>query len=232
MKKNEEIAIYRSKDGKVRLEVNFDKDTVWLTQKQIQELFQTTKQNVSLHTNKIFKEKELQKKNVIKESSSTAQNGKRYVLRHYNLDVVISIGYRVKSKYGTEFRIWATNILKQYLINGYAINEKRLKTQEGKIRNLQNTINVMAHVIDQRKLESDEATGLLRVITEYTTALDLLDRYDHETLELDKSKLSKRKVKEVSYEEAVNVIQELSKQFGASSLFGKEKDKSFRSSVV
>ena len=231
MDKNKEIAIYKSKDGKIELEVKLEKDTAWLTQKQMLELFQTSKQNISLHTHNIFKEKELSQKQVVKDSLTTASDGKQYKTRYYNLDVVISIGYRIKSKRGTDFRIWATNTLRQFIVNGYALNEKRLKTQETKIKELQNTIGVMAHVVDQRKLESDEAVSLLKVISDYTQALDLLDKYDHEALELEKNKLSKRKVKELHHEEAVAVIQELSKQFGASSLFGKEKDKSFKSSI-
>ena len=231
MDKDKEIVIYRSKDGKIELEVNIDEKTVWVTQKQLQELFQTSKQNVSLHVRNIFKERELLEKRVVKESLTTASDGKQYKTKYYNLDVAISVGYRVKSKHGTEFRIWATNTLRQYLISGYAINEKRLKTQETKIKELQNAINVMAHVVDQRKLDSDEAVSLLKVIADYTQALDLLDKYDHETLVLEKNKLSKRKVKELNYEEAISIILQLAKSFGASTLFGKEKDKSFRSSI-
>ena len=231
MDKNKEIAIYKSKDGKIKLDVNLKEETVWLTQAQMSDLFGKSRTTVTEHISNIFREKELDRNSVCRDFRHTALDGKSYKTATYNLDVIISVGYRVKSQRGTEFRIWATNVLKQFLVNGYAVNEKRLKTQETKIKELQNAINVMAHVVNQRKLESDEAVALLKVIADYTTALDLLDRYDHETLELEKNKLSKRKVRELNYEEAVSIIQQLSKSFGASALFGKEKDKSFRSSI-
>lgn len=231
MRKNNEIAIFKSKDGVIELQVKLDNDTVWLTQKQLSNLFDLQVPAINKHLNNIFKTKELEINSVISKMEITASDGKVYKTNIYNLDAIISVGYRVNSKRGTEFRIWASSVLKQYLVNGYAINEKRLKTQVGKIKELHETINLLEHVMHQKELKSDEAVGLLEVIKDYTLALDLLDRYDHETLQIEKSKLSKKKALVLSYEEALSVVQELARKFGASSLFGKEKDKSFSSSI-
>ncbi|MEJ2901506.1 RhuM family protein [Pedobacter panaciterrae] len=126
----DQIIIYQSSNGETAIDVKLQDETVWLTQAQMQLLFDQTKQNISLHINNIFKENELTKDAVVKESLTTAKDGKRYKVRYYSLDVIISIGYRIKSKKGTQFRIWANNVLKEYLIKGYAINQKRLKEQE------------------------------------------------------------------------------------------------------
>ena len=124
---NDKIIIYQTDDGSINLEVKMDKDTVWLTQAQMVELFQTTKQNVSLHVNNVYKECELEEKSTVKEYLTVQNEGKRSVRRmvkYYNLDVIISVGYRVKSQRGTQFRIWARNVLKNYLVKGYAVNER------------------------------------------------------------------------------------------------------------
>ena len=124
---NDKIIIYQTNDGSINLEVKMDKDTVWLTQAQMVELFQTTKQNVSLHVNNVYKECELEEKSTVKEYLTVQNEGKRSVRRmvkYYNLDVIISVGYRVKSQRGTQFRIWANRVLKDYLVKGYAVNER------------------------------------------------------------------------------------------------------------
>ena len=124
---NDKIIIYQTDDGAINLEVKMDKDTVWLTQAQMVELFQTTKQNVSLHVNNVYKECELEEKSTVKEYLTVQNEGKRSVRRmvkYYNLDVIISVGYRVKSQRGTQFRIWANRVLKDYLVKGYAVNER------------------------------------------------------------------------------------------------------------
>ena len=124
---NDKIIIYQTDDGSINLEVKMDKDTVWLTQAQMVELFQTTKQNVSLHVNNVYKECELEEKSTVKEYLTVQNEGKRSVRRmvkYYNLDVIISVGYRVKSQRGTQFRIWANRVLKDYLVKGYAVNER------------------------------------------------------------------------------------------------------------
>src|ERR1700754_2939042 len=125
----DQIIIYQTEDGNASVNVTVNEDSVWLTQSQMQDLFAQTKQNISLHINNIFKEEELAQHSVVKESLTTAGDGKKYKTRYYSLDVIISVGYRIKSKRGTQFRIWANNVLKEYLVKGYAVNEQRLKEQ-------------------------------------------------------------------------------------------------------
>jgi len=127
MKENTEILLYQTEDGQTKVEVRLENETVWLTQSQMVELFQTTKQNISLHIRNIFSEGELEESSVVKEYLTTATDGKKYITNHYNLDVIISVGYRVKSHRGTQFRIWATHILKEFLIKGFILNDERLK---------------------------------------------------------------------------------------------------------
>jgi hypothetical protein len=138
-----EVVLYKTEDGKTALDVRLEGDTVWLTQAQMAKLFDNTKQNISLHTRNIFRERELAEKAVVKESLTTASDGKKYRTKYFNLDVIISVGYRVKSKRGTQFRIWATQTLKDHLVRGYTLNERRLRgndslstTQLAYIRNL------------------------------------------------------------------------------------------------
>lgn len=177
-----QIIIYQSTDGSANLDVKLENDTVWLTQSQMVRLFQKTKQNISLHINNIFKEGELDRNSVVKESLTTASDGKSYYIQHYSLDVIISVGYRVKSQQGTQFRIWANKILKEYLIKGYAINEK-IKSQQ--YNELKQTVKLLSNVIQNKELSANEATGLLQVITDYTYALDTLDRYDYQELAVE-----------------------------------------------
>ncbi len=234
MDKNKEIAIYKSKGGEIQIEVRLKEDTVWLTQKQMADLFKTTIPNISMHLKTIYSTKELEKGATIKDFLIVQKEGGRSISReveHYNLDTIVSVGYRVNTKEGVQFRIWATNVLKQFLVNGYVINEKRLKAQEGKIKELYDAVKLLSHVMTQKELKSDEAVGLLRVITDYTLALDLLDRYDHQTIEIDKKHLSKTKIKPITYDEALEAISRFGKQFNGSGLFGQPKDKSFNSSI-
>ena len=136
-----QIEIYKTKEGNTEIEVKFEDDSVWLTQRQLASLFKQTKQNVSLHINNIFKEKELSRVSVVKDSLTTALDGKKYKTQFYNLDVIISVGYRVKSKQGTQFRQWATQRLKDYLVKGYAINEQKLKASQEQLKNLMEAVN-------------------------------------------------------------------------------------------
>jgi len=227
-----EIVIYRTEDKETQIEVKFEQETVWLTQVQMATLFKQTRQNISLHLNNLYKEKELLRDSTIKESLIVQTEGGRKISRKidlYNLDVVISIGYRVKSKRGTQFRIWATKLLKDYLIKGYSINEKRLKETQQQFTKLKQTIKLLENVLSSKELNSAEATGLLKVVTDYSYALEVLDKYDHQTLKKP-SKKSKEKYK-INYKEAVDAIRTLKEKFGGSTLFGNEKDKSFKSSL-
>ncbi|GIK70135.1 MAG: virulence protein RhuM/Fic/DOC family protein [Bacteroidetes bacterium] len=223
-----EVVIYKAKDVKTNIEVNLKDETVWLTQKQMADLFDKGRTTINEHIQNVFKEGELEEKVVCRNFRHTTQHGamrgktQESNVKYYNLDVIISVGYRVKSKRGTQFRIWATNLLKQYLIKGYAINERRLKE-------LQQTVNIISKVAGTKHLTSDEATGLLKVIADYTYALDVLDKYDLQQLEVKNT--SKKEIFRISYDEAVSAIAQLKKKFKASDLFGHEKDSSFKSSL-
>jgi len=225
-----EILIYKTDDGHTAFEVKIDKETVWLTQAQMVELFGQTKQNIGIHIRNVFKENELEKNSVVKESFTTAADGKKYKVQYYNLDVIISVGYRVKSKRGTQFRIWANDVLKDYLTRGYAVNEKGLREQHEQLEGLKQTVKLLGTVLEAQPLSNDEATGLLKVITDYTYALDVLDKYDHQILEIDET--TKEELFLINYKEAMQAIQGLREKFGGSSLFGNEKDESFQGSLA
>lgn len=218
MRQKSELVLFKTQDGNVKLDVQIENDTVWLTQAQMTELFQTTKQNISLHLNNVFKEGELDKLSTVKEYLTVQQEGKREVSRktnYYNLDVIISVGYRVKSKRGVEFRKWANEVLKNYILKGYAVNNNRIN-QLGEI------VRVMKRANNQ--LESGQ---ILDVIEKYTTALNLLDDYDHQKIKKPEGTKSTYVLK---HDECKDVI--LKMRFAEESdLFGNEKDNSFESSI-
>ncbi|OGJ52194.1 cytochrome C biogenesis protein CycH [Candidatus Peregrinibacteria bacterium RIFOXYB2_FULL_32_7] len=216
------IVIYEAKDGNLKVNVKFKDETVWLTQKQIAELFNIDRTVITKHVNNIFKTLELNENLVCAIFAHTASDGKVYQTKYYNLDLILSVGYRVNSKEGTQFRIWATNVLKQHLVQGYTLNKKRLDE-------LGQTIKLLKNVIDSKELTSDEATGLLKVITDYSYALEVLDKYDHENLEF--KKITKEEIFQITYKEAIKIIKALKEKFGKSNLFGNEKDESFKSSL-
>ena len=226
----EKIIIYQTEDGQTQIDVRLENETVWLTQAQMVELFQTTKQNVSLHLNNLYKEGELKKEGTVKEYLTVQQEGKRKVSRkvkYYDLDVIISVGYRVKSKRGSAFRIWARKIIKDYLVKGYAVNERIRKEQIGELRQL---VGMLGRTIqNQSLLSNDETNALFEVVTNYTYALDTLDNYDYERLTIDKT--TKEEPFHATYENAMEAINGLREKFGGSALFGNEKDDSFKSSI-
>ncbi|MEZ4910971.1 MAG: virulence RhuM family protein [Saprospiraceae bacterium] len=160
---NNEILLYKADDGQIKIQVRIEKDTVWLSQADMVELFQTTKQNISLHTKNIFEEGELDEDSVVKEYLTTASDGKNYHTKHYNLDVIISVGYRVKSLRGTQFRIWATERLREYLIKGFAMNDDLLKQGGGYFEELLDRI---------RDIRSSEKVFYRKVLEIYATSLD------------------------------------------------------------
>ena len=224
------IVIYQTEDGQTQIDVRLDNDTVWLTQAQMVELFQTTKQNVSLHVGNVFKEGELEQESTVKEYLTVQKEGLREVARkvkYYNLDVIISIGYRVKSKRGTAFRIWARNVLKDFLVKGYAVNERMRKEQIGELRQL---VGMLGRTIqNQPLLSNDETNALFDVVTDYTYALDTLDDYDYQRITVKDTTQEERF--HATYENAMETIHALRSKFGGSSLFGNEKDDSFKSSI-
>ena len=225
-----QIVIYQTEDGQTQIDVRLENETVWLTQAQMVELFQTTKQNVSLHVGNVFKEGELEQEATVKEYLTVQKEGKREVSRkvkYYNLDVIISVGYRVKSKRGTAFRIWARKVLKEYLVKGYAVNERIRKEQIGELRQL---VQVVGRTIQNQELpDTTESQDLLNVVVDYTYALDTLDNYDYERLTIDKT--TKQESFHATYENAMEAISGLRDKFGGSALFGNEKDDSFKSSI-
>ena len=222
-----EIIIYQTEDGETSIDVTLEKDTIWLRQEQIGELFDRDRTVISKHINNIFKEKELDRQSNV-QNLHIANSDKPVTL--YNLDVIISVGYRVKSVRGTQFRIWANKVLKDYLTKGFAINEKWVKEQSRQLEELKQTVKLLGNVIENKTLNSDEATGLLKILTDYTYALDILDQYDHQVLELGPT--TGKEFFQINYTEAKTAIKGLHTKFGGSSLFGNEKDESFQGSLA
>ena len=227
---NDKIIIYQSEDGKTQLDVKLEGETVWLTQAQMVELFQTSKQNVSLHINNIYKEGELEKEATVKDYLTVQSEGARTIhrrVKYYNLDMIISVGYRVNTKRGIRFRQWANSILKQYLVKGYAINENIRKQQIAELRQL---VQVVGRTIQQQPAKStDESNALFDVVVDYTYALDTLDDYDYQRLHI--ARITKEEPFHATYEKAMHEIDLLRQKFGGSVLFGNEKDESFKSSI-
>lgn len=227
-----EVILYKTPDGSMALDVKLEEETVWLTQAQIAKLFNQTKQTVSLHIGNIFKEGELERNSTVRKYLTVQIENNRSVSRsldYYNLDVIISVGYRVKSKRGTQFRIWVNKVLKDYLVKGYAINERKLKEQTERIRELETVLDKFSSVTTTYDLEQDIFSGILRVVSDYTRALDLLDEYDYRELKI--KGITKEEKFRISYTKTRKVIEELGRKFGASSLFGKETDNSFKGSI-
>jgi len=226
----DKIIIYQTADGQTAIDVRLENETVWLNQAQMVELFQTTKQNVSLHLNNVFKEGELEAASTVKEFLTVRQEGTRNVCRmvkYYNLDVIISVGYRVKSQRGTQFRIWANRVLKEYLVKGYAVNERIRKEQIGELRQL---VSMLGRTLqNQPMLSNDETNALFSVVTDYTYALDTLDSYDYQRLTV--SDTTSEAPFHATYDNAMQAIRSLKERFGESPLFGNEKDESFKSSI-
>ncbi|WP_300597550.1 virulence protein RhuM/Fic/DOC family protein [Niabella sp.] len=220
-----EIIIYQAPDGQTAIDVRLEKETVWLTQNQMANLFDRDKSVISRHISNIFKESELNADSVVAKNATTGADGKTYQVEHFSLDVIISVGYRVKSPQGTQFRIWANKVLKDYLVKGYAVNEKRLKEQSQQLDQLKQTVKLL----ENQSLNSDEASGLLKVITDYTYALDVLDQYDHQILEIKET--TREELFRINYNEAMAAINGLREKFGGSFLFGNEKDESFQGSL-
>jgi len=222
------IEIYKIADRETQINVRFEQDTVWLTQQQMASLFEQTKQNISLHINNCFKEGELYADSVVKESLTTAVDGKRYRTKYYNLDVIISVGYRVKSKRGTQFRQWATSRLKEYLVEGYAINQKRLEERNLEVQHLKTGIAILRRAIEYQAKNLDDAEHLAGLLEQFSGGLSLLDDYDHETL--DVTGKTKHKAVIIEAAEYQKLVDAMRGEF-AYDLFGREKDTGFESSI-
>ncbi len=228
-----EIKIYQLETGKTEIEVKFQEDTVWLSQKQMAELFDKDSDTIGLHLKNIFKTGELENISTAEYFSVVRQEGKRQVkrrIKYYNLDAIISVGYRVNSKRGIQFRIWANQIIKEYLIKGYVINERKLQNQNEQLKDLQETVKILGNVLEYKDLSNDESKGLLKIISDYSYALEILDQYDYQSLQIKDT--SGKDVWQLTYNEAIKLINVAKKAYGNSDLFGHEKDKSFRSSIA
>ena len=218
------IIIYQTEDGQTQIDVRMENETVWLTPNQMAMLFEREESNIRRHVINVFKEGELERKNNVQ---ILHVNGVKKPVPFYNLDVIISVGYRVKSNRGVQFRKWANRVLKQYLIKGYAVNERLRKEQIGELRQL---VGMLGRTIQsQPLLSTDESNALFEVVTDYTYALDTLDNYDYERLTIEKT--TKEEPFHATYENAMQEINRLREKFGGSVLFGNEKDDSFKSSI-
>ncbi len=223
------VVIFRPKGSQITLEVQLKDETVWLSQKEMAILFNKDVRTVNEHIVNIFKEKELSKSSVIRNFRITASDGKTYDTAFYNLDVIISVGYRVKSKRGTQFRVWATDVLKRHLVQGYTINNQRLKQQSTNLKALQRTVQMLTDLSERKALTSDEARGLFQVIRDYSYGLEILDDYDHGRIKVKSA--TQRGGYRLNYEEAIKLTAQMRQKFGSSGLFGREKDESFKSSL-
>ena len=227
-----EIIIYQNKDNQVQIDVQFEQETLWLSQKRMAELFDKDSDTIGLHLRNIYTEGELNEMATTEFFTVVQKEGKRDVsrtIKFYNLDAIISVGYRVNSKRGTQFRQWATQHLKDFLVKGYAINEKRLEEAESKFQELKQAVKLLESVVSAKEITGDEAQGLLKVLSDYAFALDILDQYDHQTLKI--SETEDKEIFKISYPEAIKAIEGLKTKFGGSNLFGNEKDASFKSSL-
>jgi prophage maintenance system killer protein len=226
------IKIFQSQDNKTEIQVIVQSESVWLSQKHMSELFEKDSDTIGLHLRNIYKSGELQEKATTEKYSVIQKEGDRNVKRTiklYNLDAIISVGYRVNSKRGVQFRIWANQVLKDYLINGFVVNERKLTSQIENLKSLKETVLLLSKITEQKKLTTEESEGLLRIVSDYAYALDILDQYDYQSLKI--SGTSDIELYRITYKEAIQKINELRKIYGNSQLFGKEKDNSFKSSI-
>lgn len=227
---NNQIVLYQSEDGMTQLDVKLEGETVWLNRQQMAELFGRDVKTIGKHINNALREELNDGISTVAKFATVQKEGSRLVNReveYYNLDMIISVGYRVKSRRGVEFRRWANDILKQFLINGYAVNERIRQRQIAELRQL---VLVVGRTIEQQPVATtDESHALFDVVVDYTYALDTLDNYDYQRLYI--SKTTRNELFYATYENAMQEIEMLREKFGASTLFGNEKDESFKSSI-
>ena len=223
------IVIYQTEDGKTQLDVKLENETVWLTQAQLVQVFDSSKANVSEHIKHIYEDGELAADSTVRKFRTVQTEGKRQVGRnvtYYNLDLIISLGYRVNTKRGIQFRQWATSVLRDYLIKGYAINQR---IREENYRQMVQLVRSMARTVKLQDLSKEVRNALLDVVVDYTFALDRLDDYDYQRLSIPESSTEEKF--HATYEGAMKVLAELREKFGGSGLFANEKDDSFKSSI-
>lgn len=224
------IVLYQAPDGSSTLQVHLDHDTVWLTQLQLAELFDVNVPAVSKHIRNILGSGELVASATVSKMERVQVEGGRKVKRNqvlYNLDMIISIGYRVNSAKATRFRIWATQVLRDHIVKGYTLNEQRLREESAKLQAMQQTVALLARTLTNQELVSDIGRDVLRVIDDYAYALATLDRYDHGTLAVEGTTRQARHV--IEYEEAIGIVTAMKGEFDG--LFGLEKDQGFKSAL-
>lgn len=223
------IEIYTAPDNSIQLQVKLDQDTVWLTQKQLADLFGVKKAAISKHISNIFAVGELDPLATVSKMETVQIEGRRTIVRqvdYYNLDMILSIGYRVNSRSAIAFRQWANKVLKDYLVKGYAV---RTNMQLQQYQELKQLVGVLQQTIQNEALTTNEARDLVNVVTDYTYALDTLDNYDYQRLSISDTEGMERF--HATYENAMEAILSLKEKFGESWLFGNEKDDSFKSSI-
>jgi prophage maintenance system killer protein len=220
-----EIVLYQVPDGTVCLDVRVERETIWLSLNQMAELFDRDKSVISRHLRNVFKEGELERKATVAKNATVQKEGDREIVREiefFNLDAVLSVGYRVNSKRGTQFRIWASRVLRDHLLKGYTVNERRL-------HDLNQAVRLIAGAAERQDLSGDEAKALLRVVGEYRFALELLDDYDYQRVGVPPA--GEKVTSPLSYPEAQRVIEQLRQRFGSSALFGRQKDEGLQSAL-
>ena len=223
-----QIVIYKNNDGNIECSVNLRDNTLWLSLDQIATVFQKNKSTISRHIKNIFETEELDKDSVVAFFATTANDGKTYNVAYYNLDMIISVGYRVNSKIATNFRKWATNVLKNYLTQGYAINEKLLSDKQEKIQTLQTTVSLLTRSLTNQIESLDDAQQVAKILDNFAKGLNLLDNFDHKTLDVKGS--TQKEAVIIPVKEFLSVINKMKSEF-ASDVFANPKDDSFESSV-
>lgn len=221
-----QIIIYETPDGNTQIDVKLDQDSVWLSQNQIADLFGTKRPAITKHLKNIFTNQELDENSVCSILEHTASDKKNYNTKFYNLDAILSVGYRVNSKNATQFRIWANKILKEYLVRGFVVD------QQAKVKQLQealDSIKILTRIATRSETTKKQANDILQVISDYTYALDTLDKYDYQSLDVNNT--TNKEPFQANYNNAMEAIETLRKKFGSGGLFGNEKDKSFKSSI-
>ena len=223
-----EIVLYRTKDGRTAVDVRLEKDTLWLVQKDMAALFSTERSVITKHINNIFQSGELHRESNVQKMHVS---GSDKPVAFYSLDAILSVGYRVNSRRGTEFRIWATQVLKDHILKGYTLNERRLQVQVSRLKELQQAVDLMGRIVSERTITGTEAEGLIKVITEYSLALRLLDQYDHQQLRLHGTTEVGRFI--LTCEASHSAIARMAETMGpaADGLFGHEKDKGLASAI-
>lgn len=232
MEEHNDIIIFKDNDLKLEVKITPDKDTVWLTQDQMAQLFDVDRTRILRHISNIYKDNELISSSTSAENAQVQIEGERTVTRKvkfYNLDMIISVGYRVKSKRGITFRKWANNVLREYMYKGFAVDTKRLTQSEENYKEFSLTIKMIADMVNRKELTSEESVGLLALISKYSYALETLDNYDHQVLKIVNVSKDNKEVK-LEYNEVIEQIK-LMPEYQKSDLFGREKDKSFESAL-